>query len=152
MRRRTLEYLEPCLPNSIQQALCPSNRHQVKTSRTFLRDAGTATPLALALLGSGTLDVVHEGGYATLGGWLRLRAPAQVERGWMLDAFRAHSEDTGQCPSVREPCKGRMPPWAPIQRGLLGAFRRALSVAGFSSVFVAEAVGWRSGHIVTSPG
>ncbi len=51
---------------------------QVKTSRTFLRDATAASPLALALFGSGKLEVVHEGGYVSLDGWLRFRAPAQV--------------------------------------------------------------------------
>lgn len=51
---------------------------QVKTSRTFLRDASVASPLALALFGAGNLDVVHEGGHITLG-WLRFRAPAQVQ-------------------------------------------------------------------------
>ncbi len=51
---------------------------QVKTSRTFLRDATAASPLALALFGSGKLEVVHEGGYMSLDGWLRFRAPAQV--------------------------------------------------------------------------
>ena len=51
---------------------------QVKTSRTFLRDATAVSPLALALFGSGSLAVVHEGGYILLDGWLRFRAPAQV--------------------------------------------------------------------------
>jgi hypothetical protein len=63
---------------------CESSLHdlqicvQVKTSRTFIRDATVASPLALALFGAGTLDVVHDGGYMALGGWLRFRAPAQV--------------------------------------------------------------------------
>ncbi len=52
----------------------------MKTSRTFLRDATAASPLALALFGSGKLEVVHEGGYILLDGWLRFRAPAQVCR------------------------------------------------------------------------
>lgn len=51
---------------------------QVKTSRTFVRDASVASPLALALFGAGTPYVAHEGGYVLLGNWLRFRAPAQV--------------------------------------------------------------------------
>lgn len=53
----------------------------MKTSRTFIRDATAASPLALALFGAGTLEVAHEGGYVALGGWLRFRAPAQVLQG-----------------------------------------------------------------------
>jgi hypothetical protein len=53
---------------------------QMKTSRTFIRDATAASPLALALFGAGALDVAHEGGYVALGGWLRFRAPAQVSQ------------------------------------------------------------------------
>ena len=58
------------------QAACGLS--QMKTSRTFIRDATAASPLALVLFGAGTLDVAHEGGYVALGGWLRFRAPAQV--------------------------------------------------------------------------
>lgn len=54
---------------------------QVKTSRTFLRDATPASPLALALLGAGRLSTSHQGGYLSLGGWLRLRAPPRVSSG-----------------------------------------------------------------------
>lgn len=64
---------------------------QVKTSRTFLRDATAASPLALALFGSGKLEVVHEGGYVSLDGWLRFRAPAQVVIGLLKNKLWFHS-------------------------------------------------------------
>jgi hypothetical protein len=50
----------------------------VKTTRTFLRGVTQASPLALALLGGGTLAVAHEGGYLVLDGWLRLKSPPQA--------------------------------------------------------------------------
>lgn len=48
---------------------------QVRTSRTFLRDCTVVSPMALLLFG-GELVVVHEGGYALIDNWIRIRASA----------------------------------------------------------------------------
>jgi hypothetical protein len=90
-RARTAASSAPLMPvtfDTLQSAAsrknplecCAFGLLQMKTSRTFIRDATAASPLALALFGAGTLDVAHEGGYVALGGWLRFRAPAQVAR------------------------------------------------------------------------
>ncbi|CAL8464644.1 g4179 [Coccomyxa elongata] len=48
---------------------------KVRTSRTFLRDCTVVSPMALLLFG-GELVVVHEGGYALIDNWIRIRASA----------------------------------------------------------------------------
>lgn len=48
---------------------------QVRTSRTFLRDCTVVSPMALLLFG-GELAVVHEGGYALVDNWIRIRSSA----------------------------------------------------------------------------
>ena len=47
----------------------------MRTSRTFLRDCTVVSPMALLLFG-GELAVVHEGGYALIDNWIRIRASA----------------------------------------------------------------------------
>ncbi|GAB4817860.1 hypothetical protein N2152v2_004906 [Parachlorella kessleri] len=50
---------------------------KVRTSKSFLRECTTISPMAILLFG-GSLRVVHEGGYVVVGDWIRIRAPAQT--------------------------------------------------------------------------
>jgi hypothetical protein len=67
-------------PSSVLSGLSASNFHRpflvynekMRTSRVFLRECSTASPLSIFLFG-GDADIDYRGGYAIIGGWVRIK-------------------------------------------------------------------------------
>ena len=67
-------------PSSVLSGLSASNFHRpflvynekMRTSKVFLRDCSTASPLSIFLFG-GDADIDYRGGYAIIGGWVRIK-------------------------------------------------------------------------------